>query len=238
MITSPELGPCLVFFNSQYSIYLANSSNVVNNCLAIEDLTTSCNEINKLPVTDYIAAAANLGGQILTPAVYSWGATLAINVDFTIDTENNPNAYFIFKTRGAFNTATGVKIKLVNGASASTIYWVSTGAIIIGTGRTIEETLLSKLTVTGWSDCIVERKMLTITGAIAFGPRTIIVQSGASFINFRTVNSFVALIASGAIANTGVHTYDGDIATSLYAITAFATAIVIGTIFLLKEIPL
>jgi hypothetical protein len=231
MTKSPEAGTYLVFFNGQYSISPASSTNVVSTAQGIEDLTTIYNEINSLPVTDYVAAAADLGGQIVTPGVYSWGGALVINSDVTLDAKNDPNAYFVFKTEGAFNTGAGVKIKLVNGASASNIYWVSTGAIGIGAGCTVKGTLLSKLAVAVGADCIVEGRLLTTAGAIGFGPGTITVPSGASFINFRTVSSFVALTASGAIANTGISTYNGDIATGLGAVTGFETAIVNGTIF-------
>jgi hypothetical protein len=48
-------------------------------------------------------------------------------------------------------------------------------------------------------------------------------STGPSAINLRAVGNFVALTA-GAIANTGISTYNGDIATGLGAITAFDTA--------------
>jgi carbon monoxide dehydrogenase subunit G len=231
MSKSPDPGTYLVFFNSQYSISPANSSNVINTGQAIEDLTTIYNEINNLEVTKYVAAAEDLGGKIVTSGVYSWGGALAINSDVTLDAENDPNAYFVFKTGGAFNTAAGVKIKLINGASASNIYWVATGAIGIGAACIVKGSLISKLAVAVGADCIVEGRMLTTAGAIAFGPGTVTAPTGTSFINFRTVTSFVMLTASGAIANTGVSTYNGDIATGLGAITAFETATVNGTVF-------
>jgi hypothetical protein len=43
--------------------------------------------------------------------------------------------------------------------------------------------------------------------------------TGPSAINLRAVGNFVALTAAGAIANAGISTYNGDIATGLGAIT-------------------
>jgi hypothetical protein len=53
----------------------------------------------------------------------------------------------------------------------------------------------------------------------------------SSAINLRAVGNFVALTAAGAIANTGISTYNGDIATGLGAITAFDTAKVNGKFY-------
>jgi hypothetical protein len=232
MSKSPEPGTYLVFFNSQYSISPANSSNVVNTGQAIEDLNTIYNEINNLPVKTHVVAAGDLGGSTYTPGVYSWGGAISITTDLTLDAENNPDAYFVFKAGGAFNTTAGIKVNLVNGASASNIYWLANGAIGIGAGCKVDGTLLSHdFAVAVGANCILEGRMLTTAGAIAFGPGTITVPSGPSFINFRTVSSFVALTAAGGIGNTGISTYNGDIATGLGAITALETSTVNGTIF-------
>jgi hypothetical protein len=73
--------------------------------------------------------------------------------------------------------------------------------------------------------------MLTTAGAIAFGPGEITVPTGSSYINFRTVNSFVMLTASGGLGNTGASTYNGDIATAAGALTGFESASINGTVF-------
>lgn len=232
MTKSPEPGTYLVFFNSQYSISPANSSNVVNTGQAIEDLTTIYNEINNIPVTTSAAAAADLGGKIVKPGVYSWGGALSITTDVTLDAENDPNAVFIFKSGGAFNTTAGIKVKLLNGASATNIYWIAEGAIGIGAGCIINGTLLShNFAVAVGADCIVVGRMLTTAGAIAFGPGTVSVPSGTSFINFRTVSSFIMLTASGGLGNTGASIYNGDIATGAGALTGFESATINGTVF-------
>ncbi|MEH6772272.1 ice-binding family protein [Maribacter arcticus] len=232
MSKSPESGSYLVTFNSQYNIIPAREEAFVTTSDAINDLALIRDDINMLTVDSGQAAAYDIGGKTITPGVYSYGGALSATTSVTLDAENDPNALFVFKTGGAFNTTAGIKIKLVNGASANNIFWVAAGAIGIGADCTLYGTLLSELAVAVGARCIVEGRMLTTAGAIAFGPGTITVPSGPSAINLRAVSNFVALTTIGAIANTGVSTFNGDIATGAGAITAFDTAIVNGKILL------
>jgi hypothetical protein len=79
-----------------------------------------------------------------------------------------------------------------------------------------------------------EWKNVDYSRSNCFGPGTT-TPTGPSAINLRAVGNFVALTAAGAIANTGISTYNGDIATGLGAITAFDTAKVNGKILPLME---
>jgi hypothetical protein len=245
MSKSPVPGTYLVFFNSQYSIIPATEEALVTTADAITDLTLIRADINALVVSNSEAAAYDLGGKTITPGVYSYEGALSAVTSFTLDGQDDPNALFVFKTKGAFNTTAGIKMKLVNGASANNIFFLADGAIGIGANCTsFSGTLLSKLAVAVGADCIMNGRMLTTAGAIAFGPGTITTPTGPSAINLRAVGNFVALTAAGAIANTGISTYNGDIATGLGAITAFDTAKVNGKILppdgdvvIIKEIP-
>jgi hypothetical protein len=229
---SPDPGTYLVFFNGEYSISPANNLNVVSVPQGIEDLGVIYNEINSLPVTDSSHPIAIVTGEILTAGVYSFPGALSIAGILTLDAENNPDAVFVFKTIGAFNTGAGVQVVLINGASASNIYWVAEGAIGLGAGTIMKGTLLSHgAAVAVGAGSQLEGRMLTTAGAIAFGPGTVSIPAGSSFINFRTLSSLVMFTSSGGLGNTGISTYNGDIATGLGAMTGFETAIINGTVF-------
>ena len=45
-----------------------------------------------------------------------------------VDAQNDPNAVFVIQSDAAMNTTAGVAMNLINGAKASNIYWVTTGA--------------------------------------------------------------------------------------------------------------
>jgi hypothetical protein len=245
MSKSPLPGTYLVFFNSQYSIIPATEEALVTTADAITDLTLIRDDINNLRVTRFEAAAYDLGGTTITPGVYSYEGALSAATSFTLDGKGDPNALFVFKTKGAFNTTAGIRMILMNGASANNIFFLADGAIGIGANCTsFSGTLLSKFAVAVGADCIINGRMLTTAGAIAFGPGTITTPTGPSAINLRAVGNFVALTAAGAIANTSPSTYNGDIATGLGAITAFSDAKVNGKILppdgdvlIIKEIP-
>jgi hypothetical protein len=230
---SPDPGTYLVLFNGEYSISPANSSNTVSVPQAIEDLGVIYNEINTLPVTNSSHPITIVTGEILTPGVYSFPGALSIAGVLTLDAENNPDAVFVFKTIAAFNTAASVQVILINGASASNIYWVAEGAIGLGASTIMKGTLLSHgAAVTVGAGSQLEGRMLTTAGDIACGLGTIIsLPSGTSFINFRTLSSFVMFTAAGALGNTGVSTYNGDIATGAGAMTGFETATITGTVY-------
>ncbi|WP_339919443.1 ice-binding family protein, partial [uncultured Flavobacterium sp.] len=244
MSKSPEPGTYLVFFNSEYSIAPAYETAIVTTDDAIADLEKIYTDIDNMGQGTYQAAAGDIGGKTIKPGIYSYGGALSIGTDVTLDAQNDPNAVFIFKTAGAFNTTAGITVKLVNGASAKNIFWVATGAIGLGANSIFFGSLLSRLAVAVGADCTIEGRMLTTAGALAFGPGTISVPLGTSQVSLGAVQSFVMLTKSGAIANTGISTYTGQIATNLGAITAFETAIHYGEIVppggnveVIKEIP-
>lgn len=232
MTKSPEPGTYLVFFNSQYSISPANTTNIISTAQGIVDLGVIYNEINNLPVTNSSHPIAIVTGEILTPGVYSFPGALSIAGTLTLNAQNNPDAVFVFKTVGAFNTGAAVEVVLINGASASNIYWLAEGAIGLGAGTIMKGTLISHgAAVAVGAGSLLEGRMLSTAGAIAFGPGTVSLPLGPSFINFRTLNNFVMFTAAGGLGNTGTSYYNGDIATGLGALTGFETAIISGTVF-------
>jgi hypothetical protein len=232
MSKSPLPGTYLVFFNSQYSISPANNSNLISTPQGIEDLRVIYDEINNLPVTNWYHPITIVNGERLEPGVYSFPGALSIAGILTLDAKNNPNAVFVFKTVGAFNTGAGVEIKLINGASACNIYWLAEGAVGLGAGTIMKGNLISHgAAVALGAGSQLEGRMLSTAGAIAVNTSTVSLPSGSSYINFRTLSSFVMFTAAGALGNTGVSTYNGDMATGLGTITGFADATINGTVF-------
>jgi hypothetical protein len=232
MSKSPEPGTYLAFFNSQYSIVPATNSNVLTTEQGILDLGDIYNEINNLPVTNSSHPITIVTGEVLEPGVYSFAGALSIAGTLTLDALGDPDAVFVFKTTGAISTGAAVEIVLINGASASNIYWVAEGAISLGAGTIMKGTLLSHgAAVSAGAGSQLEGRMLSTLGAITFGPGTVSLPSGSSYINFRTLSSFVMFSVEGGLGNTSVSYYNGDIATGLGALTGFGTAIISGTVY-------
>lgn len=93
------------------------------------DLDAAYVQLYFTPPTSTEHAAVFGLGETLTPGVYSIAAAGSVDGNLVLDGQGNPNAVFIFKFGGALTTGAGATVTLINGASASNIFWISEGAI-------------------------------------------------------------------------------------------------------------
>lgn len=238
MTITPGAGTYTVSYNSQYSIIPNQNIKDFSTEQGSINLVAIYNNINSVPATQTAHAAAYGSGETLFPGVYAQAAALSIAGKLTLDGQNNPNSLFIFKANGAINTGAGTVINLINGASASHIFWVEEGAIGLGASTIMKGTLIAHdAALAVGADCKLEGRIFSTAGAIAFGPGTATIPIDKSYFNLGVLSNFVIFTSSGGISNTGNSTYTGDIATGLGAITAFEAAVINGTIFLSGTTP-
>ncbi|MDF2444634.1 MAG: hypothetical protein JWR01_2837 [Subtercola sp.] len=105
--------------------------------------------------------AAQLGGLRLTPGVYHQTAALGLTGVLSFDAQGDPDAAFIIQSGGAITTAAASSMVLLNGASASNIFWVSVGAISVGGVATFYGTALSGAAITVGEGATVVGRLLT-----------------------------------------------------------------------------
>ncbi len=225
MTSSPLAGTYLVMFNGQYGVA---ASTVITTSQAVADLNTAYNQITALPATNTTHGAI-LGGnplvaETLLPGVYTFAAAVSASDTLILDGGGDPNALFVFRIGGAFNTGAGTIVKLTNGASAKNIFWVVTGAIGLAAGTVMKGTLIaSSAAVAVAATSNVEGRLFSTAGAVSFGPGTAVVPTGtSSLINLGVLSSFVMFTNAGAVGNTGSSAIIGDIGSNLGAITGFA----------------
>lgn len=85
----------------------------------------------------------------------------------TLDAENRANKIFIFQFWGAFSAAANSSINLINGASASNIFWIAEGAVSMGAQIFMQGTIISNNGAVSMGDGgVLEGRMLSTTGAI------------------------------------------------------------------------
>ena len=230
--TATETATYLVLFNGQVTIPAANNIETTDTATLVSDLNLIYADIMAIPVTNATHPLVFGSGETLSPGVYDIAGAASIAGTLTLDGGGDPNALFVIRATGAFNTGAGVVVLLTNGATAKNVFWVAAGAIGLGASTTISGTLLSHgLAITVGATSIVTGRLLTTFGAIAFGAGTLSVPMDGSFIDFRSLSNFIIFTSSGAVANTGASIYTGDIATNAGAITGFLTATVNGTIY-------
>ena len=138
------------------------------------DLSVAWNEGKNKADTQGAVAGNELGGKILTPGVYH-NATLGLSAGgiATMDALNDANAVFIFKVDSSFVDSGTLllqsQIKLLNGAQARNIWFVTGLDITIGSGTT-------------WNGNILAGRTATINNGSAVTGRVLAGASGAGAI--------------------------------------------------------
>ncbi len=230
MTISPATGTYNVSFNAQYISNPGNSSvNLTEQ--AVMDLNTAYNQLIAVPSTNTTHSVI-FGNETLTAGVYSIAAAGSTISSLILDAQNDPNAVFIFKIGAAFNTGAGTSVVLANGASASNVFWVTEGAIVLGANSTIKGTLIAHVgAITMGAGGIIIGRMYSTVGAIAIGPSTATISPTSSYLNLGVLTNLVAFTSNGAVSNTGSSTITGDIGSHQGLISGFGTAILNGTIY-------
>ncbi|TDE26867.1 DUF3494 domain-containing protein [Flavobacterium ranwuense] len=226
---SPTPGKYSVSFDSQFTnnimIIAANTDNLLT------DFFLAYNQLEIRPTTN--TSRINFGNETISPGKYSVASAIEISGSLTLDAGGDPNALFVFKANGDLNMVAGTTIILKNGALPENVFWVAEGAIGIGANTIAKGILISHgYAIAVANASTLDGKMLTNSGAIAFGVGTCTTPSKeSSIISLGSLSTFVAFTGSGAINNTGASVYNGNIASGSGATTSLAAATVNGTIF-------
>jgi hypothetical protein len=137
------------------------------------DLNAAVVQINNtLATASHLPVYGN--GETLTPGVYALGAAMSLVGILTLDAQGDPNAQFIFKIGGAFSTASGATVVLINCASPKNIFWLATGAISMAASTTISGNLISSpgaVSIDAGGN--IAGRMLSTSGAISVYGSTI-----------------------------------------------------------------
>jgi hypothetical protein len=141
-------------------------------------------------------------------AYYQPGAIgYAASSNIIIDGLGDPNAKFIFSCTAAINFGANTKITLINEAKACNVFWFGQGAAAaIGIGANTD--MVGTCIAEGAADALavgiganLNGRIITQNGAMNFGPGNLSVPTGTSFINFRSLISFLAFTGAGATDN-------------------------------------
>lgn len=128
---------------------------------AVNDLRSA---ISSLSATSATTVPADLGGSTFAPGNYAavGGAAFAMTSDVILDGQNRCDSKFIFTTPAAMNTTAGVSIRLINGAKASNVYWVSGAAITIAASGNLAGNFLGAAAVTVGAGSSIDGRFLAL----------------------------------------------------------------------------
>lgn len=231
-------GTYSVAFNSQYSnapstVYTTVTASGAGTLNGTVDLKTAYDQLKAMPDTQPLHAAAMGSGETLFAGVYSFAAAASIAGTLNLDAQNDPNALFVFKMGGAFACGAATIVVLKNGAKSSNVFWASQGSPSVGAGSTMIGTMIAGAGAGAISaTSTLDGRLMTLAGAITFGPGTAVVPLGVSPINLGAATSFVLFTGEGAISNTAASHITGDIGTNVGAVTGLEISTHIGKIYL------
>src|ERR1051325_4778291 len=137
------------------------------------DLTTAYNDAAGRTV-GAVLVAGNLGGQTLTPGLYTSTSSLEISSgNLTLDAQGNANAVFIFQMASTLTTTAGRQVILSGGAQAANIFWVVGSSATLGTTSVFEGNILALASITVTTGATVEGRLLARTAAVTLDSNTI-----------------------------------------------------------------
>jgi hypothetical protein len=163
---------------------------------------------------------ANYAGLVMNlyPGAYYEGAAInfVTGAVVTLDGLGDPNAKFIFNANAAINSGIGVKFILKNGAQACNIFWLANGGMSIGATNEAAGNWVSRAGAVACGIATnLDGRLLTSGGAIGMGDGNLKVATGTSFIDLRSLVSFLAATFGAASAVNVV----GDVATTYTYLT-------------------
>jgi hypothetical protein len=179
------------------------------------DMNRAYDELADLPAT---GLEGDLGGRTIRPGVYHSNAALALTGNLVLDGENDPDAVFVFQVGAAFDMAAASSMVLINGAKASNIYWIVTGATGAGADALVSGNILSKGAITlGLGTVLIGRALsratITLAGnTIRFNaalPPTLTITGGATRVT-KDVTPTIAGTSSAPAASSITVTIAGQ----------------------------
>jgi hypothetical protein len=113
-------------------------------------------------------AATDLGGLTLPPGVYTFPTLNAVlSTTLTLNGASNPKGQFVFQIKTTFTTsATTSKIKLINGAQACNVYFVSGSSDTIGAGSQLQGNFIAYTSIAVNSGASINGTLCALHGAV------------------------------------------------------------------------
>lgn len=118
------------------------------------------------------AHAVELGGDTLTPGVYTAG-TFGITGTLTLNTQGDPNAVFIFQVGSTLTTASNSSVIVQGGGTACNVFWQIGTSATLGTGSHLIGTVMAMQSITATTGATIQGRLLARNGAVTLDTNTI-----------------------------------------------------------------
>jgi hypothetical protein len=102
---------------------------------------------------------------------------LGITGTVTLDGGGDPNAVWIFQIASTLITASNSNVVLAGGASAHNIFWQVGSSATLGTGSTLNGSILALASVTLTTGATLNGRALASTAAVTLDTNTVTIPS-------------------------------------------------------------
>jgi hypothetical protein len=144
---------------------------------AHSDLSTTYDDLSSTPCgTDL--TGQDLGGKTLTPGVYCFASSAQLTGTLTLDAQGSSSAVFIFKIGSTLTTASAASVLLINGGSSCDVFWRVGSSATLGTGTTLQGTIVALSSITLNTGASVSGRVLALNGAVTLDDSHVAVCSG------------------------------------------------------------
>ena len=206
--------------------------------IAAADLTLAYSQLSSA-IPNFFPAPLLGNGQTLNAGTYEIGQSATLNNTLILDGQGNPNAVFIFQVQGAFSSAAGAQVLLINGALACNVFWKIEGLVDLASNTTMKGTIVANnAAIILNSGVSLEGRALSTTGAVTVAGVTVVMPLGCGSTTLtgpaepalNTVACYTVFSGNGEVTNSGVSFVTGDVGTNVGLTTGFQAANVEGTI--------
>jgi hypothetical protein len=207
------------------------------------DLLVSYNDLNSR-IPEFFPAPLLGNGQVLNAGVYQVSGASSLNLELTLDAQNNSNEVFVFQMQGPFSTNANSKVKLINGAKACNVYWKVEGLLDMATGTSMKGILIANNAGINFNtgDTLEGRAFsttgaITLNGILAYTPNCgEISLTGPLAPDLGLAACFGIFSSDGPIVNSGISNVSGDVGANVGLTSGFDPLLVSGNIHPIPDV--
>jgi hypothetical protein len=178
-------------------------------------------------------------GAVFLPGVYAISGATVMNLNLTLDAQNDENAVFIIQIEGAFSTTANSQVILLNGAKACNVFWKIEGMVSLATGTQMKGTVVANNgSIEVGTNSTIEGRVLSTAGAITLNGVSITTPLGCNapilfgpqFPDLKSTACYTIFSTVGSVVNSGVTFVTGDVGTNAGLTVGFDDSNVTGMI--------
>jgi uncharacterized protein (TIGR03437 family) len=185
---------------------------------AITDLTAAYADAVSRSVGP-VPVSGDIGGQTFTAGLYNAASALSISSgNVILDAKGNPNAVFIFQIATTFTTLASRQVTLVNGATASNVFWQVGGTATLGANTLFAGSILANQSIVLSPGASVTGRLLALTGPVTLQSSAVVSPPPGIFVGgIINAASDSPVVVAGSIAAV----FGSNLGSSTIAATAY-----------------